>query len=119
MMRQFLVATVLALAIATPAFAADGNLGGYADYRQNLAKANEYRPSGQAQDQAATQRAAIGNSVTATDAAVGAPATQQHGATPTYAGGYGVGLRALGGCPGTDAAGGPWHPGEYCMPGGR
>jgi hypothetical protein len=130
-MRQFLAATALALAIATPAvivaapafaqadvygqnsLSPDPQIRSYQEYQRLVAQANNYRLQEQQQEQApATQHAAISNGASASDAAVGGAQLgvgTSTGATPSMAQS----------CPGTNEAGQPWQPGEYCLPGGR
>jgi hypothetical protein len=133
-MRQILAATALTLAIATPALAqtamppnpyaqasrvphGDPQIQGIRAWEQEVAQGNADRLNAE-QQEPAPQQAAVSNGATATDAAAG-QASQPAKSSTSGAAGYGIGLRARGGCPGTNAAGGPWQPGEYCLPGGR
>jgi hypothetical protein len=67
-MRQLLAVTAMALAIATPAFAADG-MSSNPDMQQAIAKAEAYRLNQEAQKKAA-QHATVGKGASATEAAI-------------------------------------------------
>jgi hypothetical protein len=122
-MRQFIAAAGLALALATPAFAqvspdypitdplsSNPRIRGEQEWWRLVAKVDAERQQQEQQTAPAPQHAAINNGAAATDAAVGSAAmgTSVPAAPAVSAG-----------CPGTDAAGQPWRPGEYCLPGGR
>lgn len=101
-MRQIFAATVLALAIATPALAQTTN-----DY--NTAATTNAAPVTQVQ-----QNAAVTNRAYGTDAAIRSKA-QDAASMINGPAGYGPGV----GCPATNQTGQLWQPGQYCFPGGR
>jgi hypothetical protein len=132
-MRRFLAATSLALALAVPALAfaqtrplsesafnaavdaSHGNpdIAGTLEWQALVAQANADRL--QRAEPAAPAYAAIPGA-SATDAAQSSGAGQVATST-TF--GAAAALANQTCADGTDIAGGPWHPGEYCMPGGR
>ena len=132
-MRQFLAATSLALALALPAVAfaqtrpladpaadaavaashGDPEIADQLTWKALVAQANADRQ--QRAETTAPAYAAI-SGTTATDAAQSSGAGQV-ATSGTFGTAAALANQSCG--DGTDIAGGPWHPGEYCIPGGR
>jgi len=126
-MRQIIAAAALAVALATPAFAqvspdypvneplsSNPRIRGEQEWWRTVAQADAYRQAHaqQGQQQYVPQSAAISSGASATDAVIGG--TEATGTSPNL-----VATPGATGCPGTNEADQSWHPGQYCLPGGR